>query len=110
MERGVQMKEQEIKKAVRQRYARAAKEGDGCGCATTSSCCGSTTSAESISKAVGYSEEDMSAVPDGANLGLGCGNPVALASLKAGEVVFDRGSGAGFDCFLAGQKVGKTGR
>jgi len=104
------MKEREIKKAVRQRYARAAKEGDGCGCVATSSCCGGTTSAQSISKAVGYSDDDLSAVPDGANLGLGCGNPVALASLKEGEVVLDLGSGGGFDCFLAAKRVGPKGK
>jgi len=97
MKRGAEMKEQEVKKAVRQRYARAAKQGGGCGCAATSPCCGSTDVAQNISKAVGYSVEDMAAVPEGANLGLGCGNPVALASLKEGEVVLDLGSGGGFD-------------
>ncbi len=104
------MKEQEVKKAVRQRYARAAKQGGGCGCAATSPCCGSTDVAQNISKAVGYSVEDMAAVPEGANLGLGCGNPVALASLKEGEVVLDLGSGGGFDCFLAAKKVGRKGK
>jgi ubiquinone/menaquinone biosynthesis C-methylase UbiE len=59
---------------------------------------------------IGYSEEEMNAVPEGANLGLGCGNPTALASLKEGERVLDLGSGAGFDCFLAAKKVGKTGK
>jgi ubiquinone/menaquinone biosynthesis C-methylase UbiE len=59
---------------------------------------------------IGYSEEEMSAVPEGANLGLGCGNPTALASLKEGERVLDLGSGAGFDCFLAAKKVGRTGK
>jgi ubiquinone/menaquinone biosynthesis C-methylase UbiE len=59
---------------------------------------------------IGYSEEEMSAVPEGANLGLGCGNPIALASLKEGEKVLDLGSGAGFDCFLAAKKVGKQGK
>src|SRR5512136_2579185 len=112
MERGVEMKEQEIKKVVRQRYARAATQGGGCGCGgvAASSCCGSNDVAQNISKAVGYSDEDIGAVPEGANLGLGCGNPVALASLKEGEVVLDLGAGGGFDCFLAAQKVGKSGR
>jgi arsenite methyltransferase len=112
MERGVEMKEQEIKKAVRQRYARAATQGGGCGCGgvAASSCCGSTDVAQNISKAVGYSDEDIGAVPEGANLGLGCGNPVALASLKEGEVVLDLGAGGGFDCFLAAKKVGKKGK
>jgi SAM-dependent methyltransferase len=59
---------------------------------------------------MGYSKEDMSEVPEGANMGLGCGNPVALASLKPGETVVDLGSGGGFDCFLAAREVGKTGR
>ena len=110
MERGVEMKEQEVKKAVRQRYARVAKQGGGCGCVPASPCCGSTDVAQNISKAVGYSDEDIGAVPEGANLGLGCGNPVALASLKEGEVVLDLGAGGGFDCFLAAKKVGKRGK
>jgi SAM-dependent methyltransferase len=61
-------------------------------------------------QAYGYSAEDTSAVPAGANLGLGCGNPIALASLRPGETVLDLGSGAGFDCFLAARAVGETGR
>ncbi|MBS7633516.1 arsenite methyltransferase, partial [Candidatus Bathyarchaeota archaeon] len=64
----------------------------------------------SISKSIGYSGEEMASVPEGANLGLGCGNPVALASLKRGEFVVDLGSGAGFDCFLAAKRVGEGGR
>jgi arsenite methyltransferase len=75
-----------------------------------SPCCGSTDVAQNISKAVGYSDEDIGAVPEGANLGLGCGNPVAMASLKDGEVVLDLGAGGGFDCFLAAKKVGKKGK
>jgi ubiquinone/menaquinone biosynthesis C-methylase UbiE len=63
-----------------------------------------------MSKAIGYTEAELGAVPDGANLGLGCGNPTALASLVEGETVLDLGSGAGFDCFLAANKVGKTGK
>jgi SAM-dependent methyltransferase len=65
---------------------------------------------EEVSKKIGYSEEEMSSVPEGANLGLGCGNPVALASLKEGETVLDLGSGAGFDCFLASARVGRNGK
>jgi SAM-dependent methyltransferase len=65
---------------------------------------------DDVSRAIGYSDADLQAVPDGANLGLGCGNPVALASLKAGETVLDLGSGAGFDCFLAADRVGPTGK
>jgi SAM-dependent methyltransferase len=68
------------------------------------------SSAPDISRQIGYTEEELETVPGGAHLGLGCGNPVALASLKEGEIVLDLGSGAGFDCFLAANKVGKTGR
>lgn len=102
------MKETEIKKKVREGYARIAKKGSSC-CAPTSFCCGGSLP-ETISKSIGYSEVELDSVPEGANLGLGCGNPVALASLKEGETVLDLGSGAGFDCFLAANKVGKTGR
>ena len=108
------MKETEIKKTVRERYgAIAKKSGNSCGCtpASASSCCGSTTGVSNIiSKSIGYSDKDLNSVPEGANLGLGCGNPVALASLKDGETVLDLGSGAGFDCFLASEKVGATGK
>jgi len=103
------MKEEEIKKVVRKGYAKIAKQDSSC-CAPVSSCCGSPDLAEDISKKIGYTEEELEAVPDGANLGLGCGNPVALASLGEGETVLDLGSGAGFDCFLAAQNVGENGR
>lgn len=103
------MKDEEIHKIVRDRYAGKVKEQPSCA-ETASCCCGGSNVAENISKQVGYTEEDLSAVPEGANLGLGCGNPVALASLKEGDVVLDLGSGAGFDCFLAANKVGATGR
>jgi arsenite methyltransferase len=102
------MKDTEIKKKVREGYARVATKKTSC-CAPTSSCCGGSLP-ETISKSIGYSEAELGSVPDGANLGLGCGNPVALASLKEGETVLDLGSGAGFDCFLAANKVGKAGR
>jgi len=104
------MKEEETKKVVREGYARIAKQGGSC-CSPASSCCGSTTDlTQDISKKIGYTEEELTSVPDGANLGLGCGNPVALASLREGETVLDLGAGAGFDCFLAADKVGKNGR
>ena len=103
------MKASEIKKAVREGYAKVVKQGCSC-CAPQSSCCGSASTAESISRKIGYSEEELNAVPEGANLGLGCGNPVALASLREGETVLDLGSGAGFDCFLAANRVGSGGR
>ncbi|MCK8604262.1 arsenite methyltransferase [Desulfoferrobacter suflitae] len=103
------MKAEEIKKAVQSGYAKVALQNIPC-CGSNSSCCGSAGPAEDISKRIGYSDEELQAVPDGSNLGLGCGNPVALASLKEGEVVLDLGSGAGFDCFLAASKVGPNGR
>jgi SAM-dependent methyltransferase len=101
-------KTEEIKKVVRDGYAKALSQSTSC-CSTSSCCCG-TDQAKEISKKVGYSDSEMTAVPEGANLGFGCGNPVALASLKEGDVVLDLGSGAGFDAFLAAQRVGKTGR
>jgi len=103
------MKKEEVRKTVRQGYAQVAKSGSSC-CAPQSSCCGSSNVATDISKRVGYSDQEIESVPEGANLGLGCGNPTALASLKEGEVVLDLGSGAGFDCFLASNQVGKTGK
>jgi len=103
------MRKEEIKKVVREGYARIAKQDSSC-CAPTNSCCASTDLVQDITKRIGYTEEELKAVPEGANLGLGCGNPVALASLREGETVLDLGSGAGFDCFLAGNKVGKNGR
>jgi SAM-dependent methyltransferase len=103
------MRKEEIKKVVREGYARIAKQDSSC-CAPTNSCCASTNLVQDITKRIGYTEEELKAVPEGANLGLGCGNPVALASLREGETVLDLGSGAGFDCFLAGNKVGKNGR
>ena len=103
------MKKEEIKKAVREGYAKIAKQGSPC-CAPANSCCGGTDLAQKISKSIGYSEEEIKAVPEGANLGLGCGNPLAFASLKEGEVVLDLGSGGGLDSFLAANIVGKKGR
>jgi SAM-dependent methyltransferase len=104
------MKDTEIKKSVREGYAKIAREGGSCCDKRNTSCCNNTQSAPDISKSIGYSDEELAAVPEGANLGLGCGNPVALASLREGETVLDLGSGAGFDCFLAANKVGKSGR
>lgn len=103
-------KEEELRKVVRKGYAKVAKQENSC-CTPAPSTCGCTasTSAE-LSKRIGYNQQELDSVPEGANLGLGCGNPIALASLKQGETVLDLGSGAGFDCFLAANKVGKNGR
>lgn len=103
------MHQEEIKQTVRDGYARIAKTAGSC-CFPSASCCGSGQAVEIISRDIGYSAEDLKNVPEGANLGLGCGNPVALASLREGEVVVDLGSGAGFDCFLAARQVGDSGR
>ena len=99
----------EIRKNVRSRYAEIAKTNNK-GCCSTS--CGSSFPANGadVSARVGYSTKDMQAVPEGSNMGLGCGNPQAIANLKEGEVVLDLGSGGGFDCFLAARKVGASGR
>ncbi|MGH7802407.1 MAG: arsenite methyltransferase [Thermodesulfobacteriota bacterium] len=102
------MKEQ-IKKVVRERYAKIVKQESSC-CGTIESPCESSNSVHEISKEIGYSEQELKVMPEESNLGLGCGNPVALASLREGETVLDLGSGAGFDCFLAANKVGKSGK
>ncbi len=96
------MKAKDIKRAVRKGYARVAKKD--------SSCCETTDSARQKSQEMGYTEQEIKSAPEGTNLSLGCGNPVAIASLKQGETVLDLGSGAGFDCFLAANKVGKNGK
>jgi arsenite methyltransferase len=97
------VKKADIKKEVRKGYGKIAKEGSSC-CGQGCGCSGD------ISKRIGYSDNDIESVPQGANLGLGCGNPIALASLKEGETVLDLGSGAGFDCFLAAKIVGPKGK
>jgi arsenite methyltransferase len=111
------MDDSEIRQNLREGYGKIAKEagssccGNGAKDSKGKSCCNTNTSSQArdASKSVGYTDEDMDSVPDGANLGLGCGNPLALASLKEGETVLDLGSGAGFDCFLAANKVGPKG-
>ena len=93
------MKEEKVRKMVREGYGQIAKtEQCGCGCGS------------GISQQIGYSSSELESVPEGADLGLGCGNPVALASLREGETVIDLGSGAGLDCFLAAKKVGASGK
>jgi arsenite methyltransferase len=103
------MKDEEVKRIVREGYAKVAQQESSC-CGPGSTCCGGPAVAEDISKKIGYSDEDIEAVPEGANLGLGCGNPVALATIEEGETVVDLGSGAGFDAFLAAPRVGESGR
>jgi len=103
------MEEEKIKKEVRKGYAKIAKKKTSC-CAPVPSCCESVDPTENISKNIGYTEEELKSVPEGADFGLGCGNPTALASLREGETVLDLGSGPGLDCFLAANKVGKDGR
>ncbi len=107
----------EIRKVVREQYGKVAESGGSCGdvltscCDTSTSCCEAPgIDAKSTSKELGYSDNDVNEVPEGANMGLGCGNPRAIASLKKGETVLDLGSGGGFDCFLAAQEVGETGQ
>lgn len=97
-----------IKRQVKKGYGKIARQGSSC--CPSSSCCEGSSLAQGISKTIGYTDKEMRAVPEGSNLGLGCGNPVAIASLKEGDIVLDLGSGAGFDAFLAAAKVGKTGK
>lgn len=99
------MKDSEVKEYVKKRYGEIAQRGSSC---CSSSCC--NPSAADTALQIGYSEEEIRQAPEGANLGLGCGNPVALASLKEGETVLDLGSGAGFDCLLAASRVGPKGK
>jgi arsenite methyltransferase len=100
------MKEKQIKEAVKGRYAQLAKQ-DRKGCCPS---CSGAASSILRTKGVGYSREDLEHVPEEAVMGLGCGNPIAIAELKEGEIVLDLGSGAGVDAFLAANKVGPTGR
>lgn len=105
-------KDTEIKKQVRDRYARAAKTSSSCCGPAPSPCCGGGPDWDQskASQKVGYTAEELAAIPEDANLGLGCGNPTALAGLEPGETVLDLGSGGGIDCFLAAKKVGPSGR
>jgi len=100
------VKDDEIRQQVREAYGAIAVSSASGGCAP--SCCG--PSVDALSRAIGYTDADVALVPDGANLGLGCGNPQAIAALQPGETVLDLGSGAGFDCFLAARQVGEGGQ
>jgi len=99
-----------VRAAVRDGYGKIAKSEAGCGCGGVSCCGSSVEDSAQLAKYVGYSAQELAALPDGANMGLSCGNPNALAALKPGEVVLDLGSGGGFDVFIAARKVGATGR
>jgi SAM-dependent methyltransferase len=103
------MNENETKKAIRETYGKIAQTPGGFGCGPGCGPMGTQDNSQ-FAKAIGYTDEELQAIPKEANLGLGCGNPIALASLKKGETVLDLGAGAGFDVFLAAAKVGPTGR
>jgi len=107
-----EMKDDEVRQAVRRNYGEIAKTGSSSCGYSPPSCCGdgNKPSAADVSARIGYSAEDLADLPEGANMGLGCGNPHAIASLQAGEVVLDLGSGGGIDCFLAAKAVGDKGR
>lgn len=104
------MNTEEIKDMVRARYGDIAAAASGSCCAPSAGCCASGSEVDAKSAEMGYSAVELESVPEGANLGLGCGNPQAIAALKPGEVMIDLGSGAGFDCLLAAKQVGPTGR
>ncbi len=102
-----------VRDVVREGYAAIAEKGSmqtAADCSGGGCCGGSSWNNTALVQKIGYSESDISGLPDGANMGLSCGNPTAIASLKSGEVVLDLGSGGGFDVFIAGPKVGHSGR
>jgi small redox-active disulfide protein 2 len=104
-------KNETVRRMVREGYAKIAQDNSAGCCGTSVSCCGSAPQdAQKLARELGYSVEELKSLPDGANMGLSCGNPAALAALRPGEVVLDLGSGGGFDVFIAGRKVGATGR
>ena len=100
----------DVREVVREGYTRIAESGT-LSAVVSGGCCGGTPlSADALAAQIGYSAEEIKNLPEGANMGLSCGNPTAIADLKPGQVVVDLGSGGGFDCFLAGPKVGSAGR
>lgn len=105
------MKDKEkLREKIRKNYSQVALKGSS-GCCCSPGCCGGDSAIDinAAAKNLGYSEDDLQNMPDQANMGLGCGNPIAIASLQEGDVVLDLGSGGGFDCFLARRQVGETG-
>ena len=108
-----QKRADEIRQNVRESYSEVAESSNnGSSCGAESSCCGVSDDAAIntlVSTRLGYSEDDLENVPEGADMGLGCGNPRAIASIKAGETILDLGSGGGFDCFLAAAETGESG-
>ncbi len=104
------MDDAQIKEMVRTRYGGIASASEAnCCTPASSSCCGPAATPQEKARRMGYSEAELAAIPEGANLGLGCGNPQAIAAMQPGEIVVDLGSGAGFDCFLAARQVGEAG-
>jgi SAM-dependent methyltransferase len=99
---------QDVRDKVREGYGKIATSGGGC-CGSGASCCGSRQP-DALAQKLGYSEGELAALPEGANMGLSCGNPAAVAALRPGETVLDLGSGGGFDVFICAQKVGPKGR
>lgn len=100
----------EIRATIRKNYAKVAKGSAG-GCCSSGCCCGSApVDINEASSRIGYTKDDLSSVPSESNMGLGCGNPLAIASIKEGEVVLDLGCGGGFDCFLARKQTGESGK
>lgn len=111
-QRGTEKNVETIRKEVREAYGRVTEANNqSSSCGNGRSCCGVSAKPDpKYSEELGYTKEELESVPEGTNMGLGCGNPQAMASLKAGEVVLDLGAGGGFDAFLAARKVGPTGK
>jgi len=101
--------EGDVREVVREAYGKLGEGAPGAGCCGPSGC-GTGMTADELAKKIGYTAEELRALPEGSNLGLSCGNPTAIAALEPGQTVLDLGSGGGFDCFVAGPKVGAEGR
>jgi SAM-dependent methyltransferase len=100
----------DVREVVREAYGKLGEGASGAGGCCGPSGCGSTMTADELASKIGYTADELRALPEGSNLGLSCGNPTAIAALKPGQTVLDLGSGGGFDCFVAGPKVGAKGR